>query len=114
MGKTHRKSPLDKQYGCLEGFVERNKYWGTDIHWQKFRLNRKIEHWLLRNRDGKARHFEWRDTHCTRNILKDFSKKDIRTQTRKLISKGMSGEVDWDDVTFPTNKDGKKYVFSAL
>lgn len=118
MGKTHRRNPLDEQYGCFEGYYERYGYSifgrgkrvddeaaiNLDLTWER-------RHWNRRRRDGRSGHYSYR-AGGGKKLFGQLSTKLIRTETRRAIHRGIT-DGDWDDIVFPTSWDGKQFIWTV-
>lgn len=118
MGKTHRRNALDEQYGCFEGYYERNGYtiFGrgfrhTDPEAAEIDLTWERKHWNRRRRDGRSGHYSYR-AGGGKKLFSKLTAKLIRNESRRVIHRGMV-EDDWDDLVFPTNWDGKQFIWSV-
>lgn len=112
MGKTVRRSPLDTRYGCFEGYLERRPTMGRicrrgDSYYDA--RDRKI--WEKRNRDGTPMALD-EALHGGKEEFRRLSRRYIRRETRRLIARGMDSG-DWDDLAFPTQWDGKKFIWTV-
>jgi hypothetical protein len=113
MGKTHRRTRLDGNYGCFDGYYERS-------HHSSFVLNilgraKDIEYekafWNKRHRDGVSGYIH-RDGTTSREFYRKLSRKNIRNGTRQALQRGIA-DGDWDNIVFPDDSDGKKFIWSV-
>ncbi len=117
MGKTYRKNPLDDMYGSFSHYRRRNRRYF--INWT-FRDDPEkaeeedrawdLQHWSKRRRDGRSAHYNYRSGGRS-HAYSHMTAKYIRKETRKAIHRGIEGG-DWDDLIFPTNWDGKQFIWS--
>jgi hypothetical protein len=120
MGKTYRKNPLDETYGCFDHYQRRNRRYPnlwichTDEEGERLKawdLAWDFKHWSKRRRDGRSGHYNYR-AGGRKKKYSQMTAKFIRNETRKTIHDGMRNG-DWDDLVFPTNWDGKKFIWSV-
>lgn len=119
MGKTYRRSPLDTQYGCFEDYKRRRKirrrYWAALYQdYEAVIANDDIQiakHWSQRHRDGKSSDYNNRSYFGRKSEHSQITVRYIRTITRQNIHRCIADDA-WDDLVFPTNKDGKKFIWS--
>lgn len=113
MGKTHRKNRLDKRYGCFDGYYERSNK-------SNFVLNilgrsKDIEYekaiWNNRNREGDHG-FRQRGGSKSRELYRKLCRKNTRNGTRLALHCGVANG-DWDDIVFPDDSDGKRFIWSV-
>jgi hypothetical protein len=114
MSKTYRRCELDDKYGCLDGYIERqgsNSF--TSLfpdraeHWNAW----DKKYWSRRNRDGKSGEYH-RGGGKSRKYYRDLTNKLIRRETQRKIAKCIRDD-DWDDAVYPTQWDGKKFIWSV-
>ncbi|MFZ3583709.1 hypothetical protein ACOI1H_16260 [Loktanella sp. DJP18] len=124
MGKTHRRSKLDQSFGCFDGYIERRAY-GSDFciglieedvetarrqarstAWDKL-------YWARRTRDGRSadyHHYSGGSGAC--GLFRYLSKKMVRNDTKRALVRA-ADRGDWDDAVYPTDRDGKKFIWSV-
>lgn len=118
MGKTYRRNPLDDQYGCFEDYHRHHRRFSPSWLWpgvdteERYAADRAwdFEHWSKRHRDGRSAYYNYRAGR--KKLYSHMTAKFIRKETRKAIHSGMTNG-DWDDLIFPTNWDGKQFIWSV-
>ena len=108
MGKTTRKSRLDGEFGSFEGYAARA--WrpaiiaAFDPDRDRARLEAARETW-------DHRHREVTDSTARADFAK-LVRKDRRARTRAALHRGLT-TGDWDDLVFPDDRDGKRFIWTV-
>ena len=109
MSRTFRRTKIDKQYGSMEGFIERGVYTIPDCtDPAQYDWDRK--YWSTKNHDGKFQLYGRRKGR--RKYYRELTNALVRNQTRRTISRNMKSG-DWDDSIYPTDHDGKQFIWSV-
>jgi hypothetical protein len=120
MGKTIRRSKLDQNYGCFEGYIERRAHrygnnaglndndpmtaWYAD--WDK-------RYWARRTRDGRSSEYHhYSGGRGARGHYRFLTNQMIRNDTKRAIARARQ-DGDWDNAVFPTARDGKRFIWSV-
>jgi hypothetical protein len=119
MGKTYRRNPLDEQYGCFEDYHKHHRRYAYSWLWacedgearQAEDRAWDLKHWSKRRRDGRSGHYNYR-AGGRKKAYSHMTAKFIRNETRQTIHRGLESG-DWDDLVFPTNWDGKQFIWSV-
>ncbi|WP_299654138.1 hypothetical protein [uncultured Jannaschia sp.] len=119
MGKTHRKHALDTQHGCFEGYIETSNtlhvFVRTAAGYSRDALepdvarkirDRRLRDWTHRNRDGFSSQGSAKAT------FRKLCVRDARTRTRVALARGRR-DGDWDNITFPKCRDGKRFIWAV-
>lgn len=114
MGKTHRRNATDKKFSCFEKYYEdrnsRSILWSEHpLLAEKFdRFDKEM--WNARARDGRPTSVSGGPG--SRKLYRSLTNRMIRRDTRAMITAGLKGD-DWDDMCFPTQWEGKQFIWNV-
>jgi hypothetical protein len=116
MGKTYRRNSLDKEFGCFEDYMRRSGYArrglvdldDEDFDDWGYQFERK--RWSQRRRDGKSGRYNY--VSGGNKFFRELTNNLVRNGTRQAIHRGLE-TGDWDDLIFPTDWEGKQFIWTV-
>jgi hypothetical protein len=117
MGKTYRKNDLDQEFGCFEEYRRKSSYgprFGLDLldddYFEQWDYQHDKKRWDQRRRDGKSGNYNY--VSGGNQLFRQMTNKLVRQGARQAIHRGIRSG-DWDDLIFPTDWDGKQFIWNV-
>lgn len=110
MSKTTRRNWMDDEYGCFEGYFERRGRSCCRINCEEdYARDYAYEKDLW---DKRARDKSRGSKRGGRSLYRRLTNRLIREETRRMIHRGIKTN-DWDNLAFPTDWDGKQFIWDV-